>query len=1074
MPRLTAAERRAAQEKPSYLAVPGPPVPHHLAKVKEHISSRPDIVLPHGRTLVQPRLPPLLGFLGLESEDAADDGRANAVPMSDLDPPSELDVDDRDIIAPERTPPPPDPLQHRRKRAAQWKRWQSDILPTLLPHLHRVLQETHSFRDLDNLEPSRNPCGCTGKLLKIAIVHFSSIDDVELKVCACAPAPVQLMEMGAFPCAPLHPSLAVDLRVLEFSRNLFLQISPNNTAFTVALERVLESMGFQLDHHNSLRRRFGNCLMWYTHLRNLSTQHYDDMIEAVRLEHVMVPNDPQEEADNAPDTPPHDASPVPTAEPPATPVGSPIPEPRGRQRNRRQGRRTRSSSSGTPTPRSPGPGQKRTREPSAEPPPLPFPEPPPRARPSEYLRRRCPACFGNLVHDESAIADVMACVDACFTQKKNKSARDPPKTHPKTYFIPEELAAQTEAYVDGVRLSSGAAGATKGKRRKVTVEEVDEDDDYDHPELLVPRSVIDGCEASFKAADEKREKASTEFFEDTAVMALLCRHDRVLWLINMHSAGEKQFNVIALMEVFFQHLPKKILVGFLYNVACTLERTCRKWGFLSRYLDRIAFAVSVFHAFGHEWACQLLYHPRKRVGFGFTNGEGCERLWHSISHLIPILRISGYHNRLYTLDCQIHHAEEASLLRLAEWIHRRYQHSANKRREAKAALEKSGKSVAFLRAQWSQQVTTQTKLLPRRSKTRGQQAVNTVMLLRAAVKTRQEGVDRLEAAFLDAVAEERADAAIDQLRFETAKEALAKVKEKLVQKETALGVTDRQELKKLTTSQYIRLRMNARALKRRLRDRLRSRKFELDKVERSFRRLVNDQKLYSHTESAVKRREPTIAKANTEYNKLCVEIGKLIKSGKAPPNAVAPRPIPSKELWQLDVDDGIWEDVGLDDDDVLTEPPPWLADDDVRTGIKAMLELDRADEEDYQLRKESASLQVWFAEEWEVVNLTLEETESAADRYQLQLIRDKLVRLCATWQKWLPDFQANDLPEWGPTPEQLAMCVVDAHVAARREDRHYDEEVDDEDEEVRAGNEEDYITLDAVETANVYRQGEEE
>jgi hypothetical protein len=31
----------------------------------------------------------------------------------------------------------------------------------------------------------------------------------------------------------------------------------------------------------------------------------------------------------------------------------------------------------------------------------PFKEPPPRTRPSEYLRRRCPACFGGLVHDGS-------------------------------------------------------------------------------------------------------------------------------------------------------------------------------------------------------------------------------------------------------------------------------------------------------------------------------------------------------------------------------------------------------------------------------------------------------------------------------------------------------------------------------------------------------------------------------------------------------------------------------------------------------------------------------------------------
>lgn len=75
---------------------------------------------------------------------------------------------------------------------------------------------------------------------------------MEIEVCECSPAAVQLMQLGAFGCAPKLPSLAVDLRVLEFTMNLFLQISPNNTTFTVALERVLENMGFQLDHQVSV------------------------------------------------------------------------------------------------------------------------------------------------------------------------------------------------------------------------------------------------------------------------------------------------------------------------------------------------------------------------------------------------------------------------------------------------------------------------------------------------------------------------------------------------------------------------------------------------------------------------------------------------------------------------------------------------------------------------------------------------------------------------------------------------------------------------------------------------------
>ena len=60
----------------------------------------------------------------------------------------------------------------------------------------------------------------------------------------------------------------------------------------------------------------------------------------------------------------------------------------------------------------------------------------------------------------------------------------------------------------------------------------DEDDGYEG-RLRVLTSVLDGCEASFTAADAAQEKASTHFFDDTALMALLCHHDRVLWIVNM-------------------------------------------------------------------------------------------------------------------------------------------------------------------------------------------------------------------------------------------------------------------------------------------------------------------------------------------------------------------------------------------------------------------------------------------------------------------------------------------------------------------------------------------------------------
>lgn len=161
------------------------------------------------------------------------------------------------------------------------------------------------------------------------------------------------------------------------------------------------------------------------------------------------------------------------------------------------------------------------------------------------------------------------------------------------------------------------------------------------PGLEVSNAVLDGCEKSFIAADERRQKANTEYFADTGLMALLCRHDRVLWLVNMQSAGERQHYAFALLDRLFRHLPQAWRMGILYDIGCTIDRSCKKWGFLSAWSDRIVFAIAVFHAYGHQWPCQIVYHPRKCIGFGLTDGEGCERFWALLQKLIPGLRVTG-------------------------------------------------------------------------------------------------------------------------------------------------------------------------------------------------------------------------------------------------------------------------------------------------------------------------------------------------------------------------------------------------------------------------------------------------
>lgn len=93
----------------------------------------------------------------------------------------------------------------------------------------------------------------------------------------------------------------------------------------------------------------------------------------------------------------------------------------------------------------------------------------------------------------------------------------------------------------------------------------------------------------------------------------------------------------------------------------------------------------------------------------------------------------------------------------------------------------------------------------------------------------------------------------------------------------------------------------------------------------------------------------------------------MVELRNAPANAVCPEPIPMAHSFDLDVDDSIWQDVGLDENDDLANPPLWLCDEKVRSGIQAIVVQDRCKEEQQRVLLELKHLHEWFTEEWQVV-----------------------------------------------------------------------------------------------------------
>jgi Kyakuja-Dileera-Zisupton transposase len=64
----------------------------------------------------------------------------------------------------------------------------------------------------------------------------------------------------------------------------------------------------------------------------------------------------------------------------------------------------------------------------------------------------------------------------------------------------------------------------------------------------------------------------------------------------------------------------------MYDIACTLKPYLRARMDKTQF-ERLTFAVSIFHCYGHELSCQVLYSPRRLAGAGLTDGEACEWNW---------------------------------------------------------------------------------------------------------------------------------------------------------------------------------------------------------------------------------------------------------------------------------------------------------------------------------------------------------------------------------------------------------------------------------------------------------------
>ncbi|KAH6873968.1 hypothetical protein BKA70DRAFT_1129478 [Coprinopsis sp. MPI-PUGE-AT-0042] len=591
--------------------------------------------------------------------------------------------------------------------------------------------------------------------------------------------------------------------------------------------------------------------------------------------------------------------------------------------------------------------------------------------PSAYLQQRCPLCFGGEnCHNDAMLADVIVCVDANFQQKRRRpgrgSNRDPPFFHPKTVFLSTEDVAAAKTLWESKH-------AQPKKEQHTNLSE-----DIKESGMDVPASALDGCLESFTAADEKRTKASTQVFVDTGVMGLLCRHDHPLWLVNMTTAGERQFYVLGLILKLFNHLPHHMTVGLLYDIGCQLHRSVLRFDLLSDFLPRIIFGISVFYAYGHQWPCQLVYHPRKCPGFGLSDGEGCERFWSMIKLLIPSLRVSGSFQRIFALDVQIWHLDSTSMDKLGSWLRRKSHLCVDRASNARQVLADIPYPRDRCQEQWSAQREYQTRPLARVSKNAAKKAIEDILALESLLVTHRRGVQSLDNQILKV--SEDGLGSLDELV--AAQEELAAKEMVLVEsiqkKKEQLGVEGKKSLKHLTSSEFLRLKVNARSLRERLLAQLQKRNFEMERIEKAIHiGTGTEQKLKAHIETQLQKKQATVKSTIKRYNDMCSRMQELVNLHQAPHGAVVPPLIDNQAIYGLDVDNSIWDNSSFDDS--LDSIPLWMRDDDMRSGIRAHLDLAQCEEEELRLKSEIQNLQEWSRREWKLLCVAISQFRKSID-----------------------------------------------------------------------------------------------
>ncbi|KAJ3558744.1 hypothetical protein NM688_g740 [Phlebia brevispora] len=555
---------------------------------------------------------------------------------------------------------------------------------------------------------------------------------------------------------------------------------------------------------------------------------------------------------------------------------------------------------------------------------------------ADILRKRCPACFGGrkFARPLSDGGDIHVALDANFSHRHLRSAGDSPEFYDSSHFISDEFVQEIDKRIQ-----------TKRKRPR--------NKNWTPP---VPDSVLDACEHGHEAANEHKVKTATLRYDDTGVMAMICRHDIPLFLVNMDTPGEQQKYAIALLEHLFNLLPSNATVKALYDIGCLLDRSIHLGG---RYLPCIRTGMD-----GHVNLCML---PGFKTGSGETDGEGVERLWSRLRIIIHVTRSSARSRRIWIIDRQVNAIGESALEDLGTNIDRRYGRAARQLEKALEELRACNEGDEELQRQWEHQRKEQTSVR-NHAPARLKKDLDAILTLQSEVDKLENVISSTEKLLKITY---KTNVALGELaRLRDLHLTLAAQVDHLY---ASLNVDHLPPALKSLPLEFLRDLILARDLKMNLRSRVIAHWLEWDRLDQaaSGKDAALGTKLHQETRKKIAKRKPAVITAIKKYNGYCELLKILLPSGFDFP---LPRPLPT-DLVALRDCPHFMEDVWIAPSATAT-PPRWLEDENVRRGILARHRHQRAVEEKKRCGEEAENMCRWFGLELTALEVALRTPEN--------------------------------------------------------------------------------------------------